>query len=87
MINKLMLSCRVATALMEKRHREKISLVERIQLSVHVALCSACRNYQKQSVFLEKLMKNKKSTSEGLKIEEQVVELEKKIILELDKKN
>lgn len=59
MAGKLMISCRVATELIEKKHCAGLSWRESIQLPFHLALCGACRQYQVQSSLLEKLFKTK----------------------------
>ena len=86
MMNKLLLSCRTATALMEKKHREKISLLENIQLAMHVTLCSACRNYQKQSALLEEFLRKNRLPPEVKDIEKQTEALQQKILVELENK-
>ena len=40
----LFLSCLKATELIEKKMHFKLSFGERLQLSVHKAMCDACRN-------------------------------------------
>jgi hypothetical protein len=51
---KLLLSCLKATELIEKKLHFKLSVKERIQLKMHKMMCSACSNYEKQSIFIEK---------------------------------
>ena len=50
----LFLSCLKATALIEKKIHFKLSWIEKMQLSAHKRMCTACTNYEKQSNFLEK---------------------------------
>lgn len=57
MAGQLMISCRLATELIEKKHRTRLSWWESMQLPLHIALCEACRQYQVQSGVLEKLFK------------------------------
>jgi hypothetical protein len=52
--HKLFLSCLKATELIEKRLHFKLSIKEKLQLKVHKMMCSACSNYEKQSIFIEK---------------------------------
>ena len=84
MMKKLMLSCKTATGLMEKKHLERLSIRERIQLAFHTTLCDACRRYEQQSRLLERLFKSKAAgpVSPGLKKES--AELEEKILQQLD---
>ncbi|MFP4287950.1 MAG: hypothetical protein ACOC2E_08660 [Bacteroidota bacterium] len=52
--NTLFLSCLKASELIEKKMHFKLSLREKIQLSIHKSMCDACRIYEKQSSFIEK---------------------------------
>lgn len=54
LMHKLFLSCLKATELIEKRLHFKLSVKERLQLKMHKMMCSACTNYENQSIFLEK---------------------------------
>jgi hypothetical protein len=54
MMNIIMLSCKKATELIEKRLVTKLSHVEKIQLKMHTAVCSQCATYEKQSEIIEK---------------------------------
>ena len=56
----LFLSCLKATELIEKKMHFKLSVVERLQLKVHKSMCDACRNYEKQNIFIEKAITNYK---------------------------
>lgn len=49
----LFLSCLKATELIEKKLRFKLSLSEKIRLTMHKSMCDACTNYEKQSKFLD----------------------------------
>jgi len=55
----LFLSCLKATELIEKKLLIKLSFKEKIQLSVHKAMCDACTNYEKQSTLIDTAMKHK----------------------------
>ncbi|HMO40217.1 MAG TPA: hypothetical protein PKC76_18290 [Saprospiraceae bacterium] len=50
-----MLSCKSATQLMEKAHTVGLTRKEKWQLWMHTKLCDACRQYERQSRFLEQL--------------------------------
>lgn len=50
----LFLSCLRATELLEKKLHFKLSIKEKLQLKMHKSMCEACRNYQKQSILIEK---------------------------------
>jgi len=49
----MMLSCKKATELIEKKHAFSLNPIERMQLFLHTSMCNACRNYEKQSKFLD----------------------------------
>ncbi len=53
LMNLLMLSCRKATELMEKRLLVGLSLREKMQLGMHKSMCDACTAYEKQSKLLD----------------------------------
>lgn len=50
----LFLSCLKATELVEKRFHFELTAKEKIQLRMHVMMCDACTNFEKQSQFIEK---------------------------------
>jgi hypothetical protein len=52
LMNKMMLSCEKATLLIEKKSGEKLRSTENFQLKMHTAMCKACKQYQRQSMFL-----------------------------------
>ena len=52
-----MLSCVKATQLMELRELCPLSLMEKIQLQMHVSMCSGCRNYMKQTKLINELLR------------------------------
>ena len=86
LIHVVVLSCKKATLLIEKRIYFKLSLIERIQLRLHMSLCDACVKYRKQSWLLHKILKHidhdhqPGNTSSDPSIEE----LKKKISNQLD---
>jgi hypothetical protein len=41
-----MLSCKDATRRMSEAEDRELSLAERLELGMHLALCKGCRNYQ-----------------------------------------
>jgi hypothetical protein len=61
-IHIILLSCRTATRLIEKKLHTKLSLRESAQLKWHKTVCDACALYEKQVVFLDQTLK--KSPSE-----------------------
>lgn len=57
LMNIIVLSCRKATFLIEKGHNDPLSLFDKLQLSMHLKICEKCSAYQKQSLFIENLLK------------------------------
>ena len=55
-MNKMFLSCLKATELIEKKLLFKLSLPEKIRLTIHKMMCEACTLYEKQTRFLDKAM-------------------------------
>ena len=47
-----MLTCKEATRKMSEAQDRELSLAERLQLEMHLALCHGCRNFKKQMSFL-----------------------------------
>lgn len=47
-LQNIMLSCKKATELMEKKSLLKLSFKESVQLHMHISVCKACKSYQKQ---------------------------------------
>ena len=55
-MNAMMLSCIKATELMEQKQFVPLNIMQNVQLRIHVAMCSGCRNYQKQTELINKLL-------------------------------
>ncbi len=66
-MNKVMLSCKKATELMEKQHIVRLTQVERVQLFMHTRMCDACSRYAKQSEFIDKAFGQDASLEAGNK--------------------
>ena len=62
LMNKIMLSCVKATALMEMNEHVPLGLIKKMQLHVHNAMCSGCRNYKKQSRIINTLLQKELNT-------------------------
>ena len=56
LMNILVLSCKKATELIEKRIHFSLNPIESVQLFFHASMCDACKNYQKQSTDLDDLL-------------------------------
>ncbi len=50
----LIFSCEKATLLISKREEGKLTFNEKIRLCFHLALCSMCRSFEKQTARLSK---------------------------------
>jgi len=60
-----MLSCEKATTLIEKKSVDGLVCPQNLQLNMHTAMCSACKQYQRQSVFLNDAIKKHLSETES----------------------
>lgn len=58
----LMLSCRKATELMERRSMQPLSAMERMQLWMHERACNGCRVFDKQSKAIDNLLVDRDTT-------------------------
>lgn len=61
----LMLSCKKATSLFEKKSLIGLSFKEKIQLNVHKSMCNACSTYEKQSQIINDLLAKHIHTSDS----------------------
>lgn len=57
-MNVLMLSCRKATELMEKKLDKQLSATETLQLKLHTSMCRACSEYQSHQQMIDAAMKD-----------------------------
>lgn len=55
-MNKVVLSCKKATELVEKKQGGKLSFKEALQLNLHLLMCDACKAYEKQSKLISKAL-------------------------------
>lgn len=49
-----MKSCRDTSALVSRSLDESLSWTERLQVRMHLLMCSACRNFERQTRFLHR---------------------------------
>ena len=54
-----MLSCVKATELMEMKEHAPLGLLKTMQLHMHTAMCSGCRNYMKHTKLINELLQKK----------------------------
>ena len=85
-MNWLVLSCKKATTLIEKKLLVKLSFKEEVQLKLHKSMCSACTAYEKQSKKIDEIF-HKQIIGDGKEIPDiiQNEDLKKKIISTLPK--
>ena len=85
-MNWLVLSCKKATTLIEKKLLVKLSFKEEVQLKLHKSMCSACTAYEKQSKKIDEIF-HKQIIGDGKEIPGiiQNEDLKKKIISTLPK--
>ncbi|MFM7015289.1 MAG: response regulator [Bacteroidota bacterium] len=57
LLHQIIYSCEKATALIEKKQLQELTFQENIRLRFHIRACSACTEYQKQSVVLNSVLK------------------------------
>ena len=53
----LMLSCKKATELVEKKHTFGLNRVEGFRLWLHLKMCDACHAYAQQTILISNAMK------------------------------
>ena len=83
---KMMLSCDKATALIERKTIAGLSVAERFKLALHTSMCSGCRNYEKQSMFIHKILSwHTGGRARGVH-ESDVAKLQSDIIKEIEKR-
>lgn len=73
-----MVSCKEASALIEKKENGEIGLPDRLRLRLHLTMCKACQTYAKQSHLIAKLLRSGMSHNTITKETEE--ELKRKII-------
>lgn len=56
LMNTLLLSCVRATALVEQKEFIPLCFMQKMQLQMHIALCSGCKNYKTQTALINKLL-------------------------------
>jgi len=55
-LKKLLLSCTIATEMIEKDIYFKLSALEKLRLFLHTGLCGMCHRYQKHSRLLHQIL-------------------------------
>lgn len=60
-----MLSCKEVTHLVSEAQDRPLTLSEKVQLEMHLAMCKGCRNFKEQILFLKAACKKYVATSKG----------------------
>lgn len=63
MIHTLMVSCRKASVLIERRELRSLSVPERLGLWYHLCICDACKTYEKQSALIDRWLEERRDSS------------------------
>lgn len=58
-LTKIIYNCRKATFLIEKKELSTLSAAEKVELKLHLAGCSICRIFQRQSILINGLIKKR----------------------------
>jgi len=66
MMGGMMLSCDKATTLVEKKIDVGLTFMERLNLKFHLSMCSACKNYQEQSILIHRALQKHLEDSESI---------------------
>lgn len=81
LMNILMLSCKKATMLIEKKSFIRLTFKEKIQLGMHKSMCDACTSYEKQSKKIDEILSKKINSNQSENINTQQNELLKEKII------
>ncbi len=57
-LRKISYNCQKATLLIEKKQLARLTLREKLELKIHLAGCSVCKLFQRQSVLINKQVKS-----------------------------
>lgn len=57
-IKKIAYNCKQATFLIEKKQLATLTIREKLELKIHLAGCSVCRTFQKQSILINQMVKD-----------------------------
>ena len=80
-MNTIMLSCRQATEMIEKKMHCRLEGMQGVQLKMHLAMCKYCRRYNKQTHLIDRLLKRHRQFNSST-FDKSV--LEKRIIADLE---
>lgn len=87
-LRKIQYNCRKATYLIEKQQIGRITLGEKLELKIHLAGCSICKTFQRQSIVINHLVRNlfQAANQTDVKLDDEFkTNLQKRIDQKLDK--
>ena len=84
LMNYLMLSCKKASELIDRKFIFGLNWKENIQLKLHTKMCNACTNYQKQSKAIDGILENYVQDEEAIPLLENK-QLKESILYSLEK--
>lgn len=58
-LTKVIYNCRQATFLIEKKQLTDLTTREKVELKIHLAGCSICRIFQRQSILINGMIKKR----------------------------
>lgn len=64
--NGIMISCKKATELVELKQLKEINLTQRLKLKLHLLMCTACQEYEKQCLLINNFLKRKSENYRNL---------------------
>ncbi len=76
-----MLSCLRATELVEKKLQVRLNFKEKVQLKLHVKVCKACSDYEKQSILIDKALRSNRDEINQQDVKRLKVEIIEKLSL------
>ena len=78
MADTINISCKHATFLISKQQETKLSLINKMQLMLHLAICNVCKLYKKQTAYF--LQKIKNNSTEDTKLSQTAKDKIKKVV-------
>ena len=72
LLHTLIISCKKATLLVEKKEQDKISFKESVQLKIHLWICKACKIYEKQSKVIDAIFRKKSRIKTETKLDKNI---------------
>lgn len=88
-IEKIRFNCRKATFLIEKKQLAGLSMGENMELRIHLAGCSICRTFQRQSMLINTMVHELFTTANHTEVQLNDAykkQLQQRINQEIDKK-